>query len=217
LRSPLTRLNLSLELARKHLQAENDVHLGRIAKESERLNDLIGQLLTLTRIEALKTVENAVLVQLDALLREIAEDIDFETSSIDRGVNIVHAEPLAIVGSRELLRQAIENIVRNAAYYTPPGSRVEMSLFAAALDESSPSLAVIRVRDFGPGVPEEKLAHLVEPFFRVADARERHSGGTGIGLAIAHQAVRLHHGSLILANAKDPQGLVVEIHLPLSG
>ena len=219
LRSPLTRLNLALELARKRFQAEGDGHLERIAKESERLNDLIGQLLTLTRMEGCKIIKETELVRLDELLSAIAEDIDFETSSIDRGVEILSVEPLSVVGSRELLRQAIENIVRNGAYYTRPGSRVQVSLFSGVRDDAGirTGAAVIHVRDFGSGVPEEKLPHIMEPFFRVAEARDRNSGGTGIGLAIAHQAVKQHRGCISFANASDQEGLIVTIQLPLPG
>ena len=123
-------------------------------------------------------------------------------------------EPATVLGARELLRQAIENIVRNGAYSTRPGSRGEISLIAAAGASGNPE-AVIRVRDFGPGVPEDKLPNLTEPFFRVAEARDRNSGGAGLGLAIAHQAVEQHGGSLSFANAPNRDGLIVEIRLPL--
>ncbi len=215
LRSPLTRLNLALELARKHFKTENDVNLERIAKESERLNELIGQLLTLTRIESQESIQEAVPVRLDDLLREISEDIDFETRNVDKGVHILNVDRLSAAGSHELLRQAVENVIRNATYYTRTGTRVEISLHAMVSDETGIPTAVIRVRDFGPGVPEEKLSHIVEPFFRVAEARSRDKGGTGIGLAIANQAVQLHGGSLLFTNAADKDGLIVEIHLPL--
>jgi two-component system sensor histidine kinase CpxA len=215
LRSPLTRLNLALELARKHFQTDNDANLERIAKESERLNELIGQLLTLTRIESQEGLKETAPIRLDDLLREISEDIDFETKNIDKGVHILNLERLSVAGSHELLRQAVENVVRNATYYTQTGSRVEISLSTIMSDETKKPAAVIRVRDFGPGVPEEKLAHIVEPFFRVAEARSRDKGGTGIGLAIANQAVQLHGGSIHFTNAAGKDGLVVEIHLPL--
>ncbi len=215
LRSPLTRLNIALELARKRFQAEDDGNLRRINKESERLNDLIGQLLALTRSEGYTIDEKAPPVLLADLVLEIAEDVDFETRNTGRGVKIFELEALKVAGSRELLRQAIENIVRNGAYYTRPDSRVEVSLFSRGSDTTGPRTAVIRVRDHGPGVPEEKLSHIMEPFFRVAEARDRNSGGTGLGLAIAYQAVNQHGGSLVFTNAPDRDGLIVEISLPL--
>jgi len=96
---------------------------------------------------------------------------------------------------------------------------VQVSLFSGVCDDAGigTGVAVIRVRDFGSGVPEEKLPHIMEPFFRVAEARDRNSGGTGIGLAIAHQAVKQHRGSISFANASDQEGLVVTIQLPLPG
>ena len=212
LRSPLARLNLALELARKHFHTEDDGNLERIARESERLNDLIGQLLALTRSEGYAI--DASPVHLAELVHEIAQDVNFETRNMAKEVKIIAEEALAVNGSRELLRQAIENIVRNGAYYTRPDTQVEVSLFARKDDKTGNRSAVIRVRDHGSGVPQEKLPHILEPFFRVAEARDRNSGGTGLGLAIAHQAVQQHHGSLLLVNAPEGDGLIVEIHLP---
>ncbi len=216
LRSPLTRLNLALELAGKRFQAEEDGNLKRIAKESDRLNDLIGQLLALTRSEGFTIDTQVPPVPLAPLIREIAEDVDFETRNLSMSIEVLDLEPLMVAGSRELLRQAIENIVRNGAYYTRPGSCVEVSLFSRTGSENGQNTAVIRVRDHGPGVPEEKLPHIVEPFFRVAEARDRNSGGTGLGLAIAHQAVHQHGGTVLFANAPGHDGLIVEISLPLA-
>jgi two-component system sensor histidine kinase CpxA len=215
LRSPLTRLNLALELTKNHFQTREDSNLGRIERESERLNQLIGQLLTLTRSEGYSVDAQASPVLLADLVLEIAEDVDFETKPLDKGVTVMELEALAVAGSRELLRRAIENIVRNAAYYTHCDSQVEISLLSRESSELGKRTAVIRVRDHGPGVPEEHLPHLMEPFYRVAEARDRNSGGTGLGLSIAQQAVHQHGGALVLANAPDDDGLIVEIHLPL--
>lgn len=213
LRSPLARLNLALELAKKRFNAEEDPHLARIGRESERLNALIGQLLTLTRNEGFVIDGETPLVPLPELLREIVEDVDFETRNRGRGVAMGVLESLSVVGSRELLRQAIENVVRNGAYYTPEGTQVAVELTSGRV-EGTP-MAVIRVRDHGPGVPKEKIAQLTEPFFRVAEARERNSGGTGLGLAITQQVVQQHGGSLRFHNNPEGAGLIVDIRLPL--
>lgn len=213
LRSPLARLNLALELAKKRFDAEEDPHLARIGRESERLNALIGQLLALTRSEGLVIDGKTPSVPLPELLAEIVEDVDFETGSRGRGVGMGMVEPLTVVGSRELLRQAIENVVRNGAYYTPDGTQVEVTLSSGRVDDAK--MAVIRVRDHGPGVPEEKMAQLTEPFFRVAEARERNSGGTGLGLAISQQVVQQHGGCLRFHNNPEEAGLIVDILLPL--
>jgi len=216
LRSPLTRLNLALELAKKHRSAADDPNLDRIARESERLNQLIGQLLGLSRSEGYGGEDQGVPVLLADLIVEIAADVDFETRDLAKGVRVTDLETLVVNGSRELLRKAIENVVRNGAYYTRGGSRVEVSLVSCPSSQLGGPAAVIRVRDHGPGVPEEQLPHLMEPFYRVAEARDRSSGGTGLGLAIAQQAILRHRGALVLANAPNQEGLIVEIHLPMA-
>jgi two-component system sensor histidine kinase CpxA len=109
-------------------------------------------------------------------------------------------------GNPELLRRAIENIVRNAIRYSPDGSRVQVTLKRAG------ALYRVAVRDFGSGVPAEALTQIFDPFYRVEEDRGRTSGGVGLGLAIAKRAVELHHG-LIRASNQRP-GLLVEIELP---
>lgn len=215
LRSPLARLNLALELARKRFQAEEEGNLDRIGRESERLNNLISQLLSLTRSEAFTIDANTPRVALAELVRDVAQDVDFETRHLGKGVVVGEVAEASVPGSPELLRQAIENIIRNGATSTRSGSRVEVCLFTRKNSSTTNAQAVIRVRDHGPGVPEDKLPHLIEPFFRVAEARDRNTGGTGLGLAIAHHAIRQHGGLLHFRNAPDQDGLIVDIRLPL--
>jgi len=210
LRSPLARLNVALEIARQHCQAEDDAPLARIGREADRLNELIGQLLTLTRLESGSGLPEAGPIHLGELLAEIAEDVNFEATTRNRSVAIVCTTPVVVFGSRELLHRAFENIIRNGSRFTAPGTRVEISI-AKRNDR-----AVIDVADNGPGVPEADLAHLLEPFYRVAEARERKSGGVGIGLAIAAQAIQTHGGEIALANRSDTSGLAVTVILPLA-
>lgn len=215
LRSPLARLNVALELARKRSGAEARASLDRIELESERINELIGQLLRLAQLENhLDGGEQVVMgsVQLADLVQEVAADADFEASSQNRGVRVLEAKECVTTGSAELLRSAIENIVRNAVRYTQGKTQVEISLHPAS-HENRPC-AHITVRDHGPGVPQESLEELFRPFYRVGDARDRQSGGTGLGLAIAERIIRLHGGTLTASNAREG-GLQVEIHLPL--
>lgn len=113
--------------------------------------------------------------------------------------------------TRRKLYSAIENVVRNAIRYTPENTGIEISLRCELINDDR--RALIRIRDHGPGVPEEALNRLFQPFYRVADARERKTGGTGIGLAITERAVRLHGGAIVASNALEG-GLVVEISLP---
>ncbi len=217
LRSPLARLNVALELAKRNSGEKAADPLDRIEKEAERLNDLIAQLVTLTLLESgtERLEKTKVHVDLAQLVADIAGDAGYEASGTGRQVlfQVQSMEKAAVNGSPEMLRRAIENVVRNAVRYTAGGSAVEVTLRRAAKD-GRPN-AIIRVRDHGQGVPEEALAHMFQPFYRVEDARDRASGGTGVGLAITERAVHLHGGEVKASNAPDG-GLVVEISLPLS-
>jgi signal transduction histidine kinase len=195
-------------LARKNAGPEIQAPLDRIEREAARLNDLIGNLLTLAKWENGAAHVNQVHVELDELLEEVAADADFEARARNRSVRVLAVEPCCIAGVRELLRAAMENVVRNAVHYTNPGSEVELSLERVQDD------AVIRVRDHGAGVPEEALERIFRPFYRVADARERSSGGSGLGLSITEKAVRLHGGRVKARNCPGG-GLLVELQFPL--
>jgi len=187
LRSPLARLYVALGLAR-HQAGDNQTALDRIEREAERLNSLIGQLLMLARLESGTTGPAREPVDLQRLVREVAEDAD-----------------------RELLRGAVENVVRNAVRHTREGTAVEIGMRG---DQHGGAGRVrIWVRDHGAGVPEPALPYIFEPFYRVDDSREHGSGGVGLGLTIAHRTIRLHGGTVLGANAPDG-GLVVEISLP---
>lgn len=216
LRSPLARLSVALGLARRHASDESanvTSALDRIERESERLNELIGQLLTLTRLESDEDELQRTQLDLQDLVRQVAADADFEARARHRSVQVVATENCHFAGNDELLRSAIENIVRNAVRYTAEGTSVEVSLrCSSSRGDSDISL---RVRDYGKGVPDEALTAIFRPFYRLTEARDRRTGGTGLGLAIAERAVRLHGGTVQAANASDGGGgLVVEIRLP---
>jgi signal transduction histidine kinase len=214
LRSPLARLNVALGIAFRHADPQVHAPLERIEREAGRLNDLIGDLLKLARWESGIGPVEKTNIELETLVREIAADADFEARSLDRVVRVRVAEPCSFVGARELLRSAIENVMRNAVKYTQPETEVEVTLGRFLL--GTENFAVVRVRDHGDGVPEEALPSLFKPFYRVANARERASGGTGLGLAITETAVRLHGGQVKAENS-PAGGLIVEIRLPLNG
>ncbi|RPI21786.1 MAG: HAMP domain-containing protein [Acidobacteria bacterium] len=213
LRSPLSRLNVALELARKSAGQEAAVYLDRIETEAERMNHLIGELLTLSRLESQGPRATGAPIALHQLLERVVADADFEASGLKRSVRLESSEECQVTGSLELLTSAVENVVRNAIRYAPEDSTVEVTL-ANERRGSTPE-AVISIRDRGPGVPEDKLQHIFEPFYRVDDARDRRSGGMGLGLAIAGRAVELHGGSIAARNTPGG-GLLVEIRLPVS-
>lgn len=210
LRSPLARLNVALELARQKAGEDARQPLERIERESGRLNELIGDLLTLTRLENGIQDLGRGEFSLNELLELIVADALYEARHCQ--VSIREAEPMMLQGSRELMRRALENVVRNAVRYTAENSTVEISL--TGTDSTEGKQAMIVIRDHGPGVPDAAFEHLFEPFYRVDNARDRQSGGTGLGLAIAEQAVRLHHGTITAANA-DQGGLIMTITLPI--
>jgi two-component system sensor histidine kinase CpxA len=216
LRSPLARMNVALELARKRAGAEARSALDRIERESEMLNEMIGHLLTLTRLESGTRGLQTSDVDLAHLVREVAEDADYEAQSRNRSVQVVTCDECSTVGTEELLRSAIENVIRNAVRYTAEGTPVEITLQVAnGASGQLNGTALINVRDHGDGVPDEAMEKIFRPFYRTEDARDRESGGTGLGLAITSRAVRLHGGTVRAANA-DGGGLQVTINLPIS-
>ncbi|MGA3209691.1 MAG: ATP-binding protein [Terriglobales bacterium] len=212
LRSPLARLSVALGLARQRAGTGAAAPLDRIEREADQLNELIGKLLTLARLETAALPPEQSSVDLQELLMQIVDDAAFEAQ--ERGCD-VRLQPLVsgtrsfpVLGSADLLRSALENVIRNAVRYTAPGTAVAITL---ACDGRS---VVVHVRDHGPGVPEVELANLFRPFYRLADARDRQTGGTGLGLTIAERAVRLHGGSIRASTLKGNKGLDVEIILP---
>jgi signal transduction histidine kinase len=208
----LARLNVALGLARRRAGAEATPALDRIEREAENLNELIGRLLTLSRLDSRTDGLQQTNVDLASLVREVADDADFEARSRNCSVRVVACEECATKGAVEILRSAVENVLRNAVRYTAEHTEVEVSLHCNG--DGAQREAVINVRDHGRGVPAEALQDIFRPFYRVEDARDRASGGTGLGLAITDRAIRLHGGSVAAFNAADG-GLVVELRLPI--
>lgn len=214
LRSPLSRLNVALALARQRAGPRAQGALERIELESERLNALIERLLTIARLESGEDGLRKSAVRLDELVNEIAEDADFEAQARNCHVRANIVDPCSVMGNPALLHSAIENVVRNATRYSREGTDVEVRL------EQGPGIggpqAIVRVSDSGPGVPEESLDKLFRPFYRIDDARGRQTGGVGLGLAITQRALRLHGGT-VRAENRPEGGLMVEVRLPLAG
>jgi two-component system sensor histidine kinase CpxA len=204
LRSPLARLNVAVELARSGSDPESA--LNRIQKEADRLNTLVGELLQVTRAEGDPAAMRGEPVRLDELLREVVEDASIEANSRHCRVELQNAPPVTIHADRELVRRAVENVIRNAIRYAPERTAVEVSL------KDGPCVVV---RDYGPGVPPDSLPRLFDAFYRVEDDRGRASGGVGLGLAIARRAVEIHKGTIRAENAIP--GLRVEMCFRLAG
>lgn len=212
LRSPLSRINVALELCRMRSTGETTKYLERIRQESEKLNELIEQILTLNRVESGMAEFKKEKIDLAHLISQVTVDADFEARSLGRAVKIVQAEQCAVAGNGALIKRAVENVVRNAVLYTVPGSTVEVSL--KIVQQDNHSYAVVTVRDHGTGVPENEIVNIFKPFYRIDESRDRRIGGTGIGLSIADAAVRLHAGSIKASNVPGG-GLSVEIRLPV--
>jgi two-component system sensor histidine kinase CpxA len=211
LRSPLARLNVALELSREDADVTMSTHLDRIERETERLNQLIGQLLSLSSMEAAESLGKFERVSLKELLEEMTPDARYEAQQRDASVGL-HAECECVVnGRRELLYRAIENVVRNAVRYTEAGTQVEIRL----RKDNQKQMAVVEVSDRGPGIPESELASIFRPFFRVDSARSAHTGGFGVGLAIAERAVKLHSGRITASN-RAGGGASIHIWFPLA-
>jgi two-component system sensor histidine kinase CpxA len=211
LRSPLARLNVALGLARQRTGPEATATLDRMELEANRLNELIGRLLVLARMEGGEQAVEKSEIHLEDLVREIAQDAEFEAQGRNCRIRCEVVDDAVVLGNVELLHSAIENVVRNAMRYTHEGTEVEVRL--EQMDEANGPQALIRVSDQGPGVPEASLDKLFQPFYRLDDARERQTGGVGLGLAITERAVRLHGGAVRAAN-RPGGGLVVELRLP---
>jgi two-component system sensor histidine kinase CpxA len=207
LRSPLARLGVAVELARSG--DDTEAALNRIQKESDRLNSLVGQLLQVTRVEGDPGLLRPVPVRLDEMVAELVDDSRIEAEARGCALELKSTEPVTVDGDPELLRRAVENLIRNAIRYAPPATSVEVTIGCTS------GTCRVAVRDYGPGVPEEALARIFDPFYRVETDRNRVSGGVGLGLSIARRAVVLHKGRLTARNMRP--GLAVEMELPAAG
>ena len=211
LRSPLARMQVALELVRRGGARADDTHLERLEQDIEQLDQLIGQVLAMARLDAGLPSGARETVDLSMLLQGICNDAAFEAEASGRRVLLDTPQGLLVHGGDpDLLRSALDNVIRNAVRYTEPRTAVEVR---ARREHDS---VLVQVEDSGPGVPEDELESIFEPFVRVSAARERTSGGHGLGLAIARRAVLSHGGSIVATN-RDQGGLSVAVRLPVSG
>ncbi len=206
LRSPLARLGVAVELARSG--ADLETNLNRIQKESDRLNELVGQLLQVTRAEGDPSLLHREPVRLDEMVQQLVEDSRIEAQAHGCELQYERSQPATVEGDPELLRRAVENVIRNAIRYAPSQTAVEVSL------ARNNGKVLVDVRDRGPGVPEEALPRLFDAFYRVEPDRARSGGGAGLGLSIARRAIELHKGAIRARNAQP--GLEVEMEFPVN-
>jgi len=211
LRSPLARLSVALGLARQRSTPELDGSLNRIELEADRLNQLIQRLLTISRLESGTDGIRKTKLSLRELVEQVAHDAEYETPGRGCRVTSDATDEFLVEADPDLLRSAVENVVRNATRYTAEGTTVEVRL--ERQQSAHGQEIVVRVLDSGPGVPDEALQKIFEPFYRLDDARNRQTGGAGLGLSIADRAIRLHGGQLRASNRKEG-GLEMEIRIP---
>ncbi len=203
LRSPLARLQVAVELLQQQ-PTRAPQFAERILRDTARIDALVGELLTLARLEAGTAPGEDEVFDLGEVLAAIVEDVGFEAEAKSCPLLTSFDTPLPVRGKRELLHRALENIVRNALQYSTAASRIE--LVARGTADS----LIVTVSDRGPGVPEADLAAIFEPFFRSAT---RTASGHGLGLAIARQVVLAQGGNLRAAN-RPGGGLLVRMELP---
>lgn len=205
LRSPLARLGVAVALARQQPD-KLETALQRIERESARLDELVGELLTLSRLNAGVDMGPEKEVNLAALTGEVVDDANFEADEGRRVVLECDDEP-HLMGREELLRRALENVVRNALRFSPPNGRVSVSIHEVGKE------IILRVCDRGPGMPESLLTTVFEPFIRGAQSPTGARSGYGLGLAIAKHAVETHQGSISAENRTDG-GLCMILRFP---
>lgn len=208
LRSPLARLSVALELAREEGNSGMEIYLSRIEREAERLNQLIGQLLSLSSMEVLDRSSDFMPVSLNQLVEQIIPDAAYEAQQHQCRITFQSDDDFFVFGNHELLYRAIENIMRNAIRYTAPQTVVDIRL----TEEREQNKVVLEISDEGPGIPDEELNHIFRPFYRVDRARSPETGGFGVGLAIAERTIRLHKGEVVAMN-RPTGGLMVRMTL----
>ena len=213
LRSPLARLSVALGLARQRTGEQSAEMLERIELEASRLNELIGRILTLARLEDGEQDVPPTPVPLNELVLNIAEDAEFEAQARHCHVRCTIPEGnWEVRGNASLLHSAIENVVRNAIRHTREGTAAEIEL--QRINGANGPEARLRVTDCGPGVPKDALEKIFHPFYRLDDSRGRQTGGVGLGLSITERAVR-SHGGRVAASNRPEGGLTLEIFIPL--
>jgi two-component system, OmpR family, sensor kinase len=207
LRSPLARIRVALALAQRRADQAALPDLARIEREAERLDAMLGQVMTLTRLRT-ATAPRRDIVRFDTLVAEVIDDARFEHPKAQ--LNYAANGSVDVVGDAGGLKSAVENVVRNALVYADIDQPIDVGLRVGS------EHAVVQISDRGPGVPEEDLTRIFEPFYRTDKSRDhqKNGQGQGIGLAITARVMELHGGSVEARNRAEG-GLEVTLSLPL--
>lgn len=211
LRSPLARLQIALELGRKKTNHTAEIEFAKMEEECLRLNALIGEILEYARLNKATYILNKNMVSIPTLVKQVIKDANYEFGQNKNRIHLTTIDQCKLAVDAKLIHRAVENILRNALRYSPDDELVDVTI---ALNKEAQTLEII-VEDNGPGIPESQLDKIFNPFYRVDKSRTKKTGGYGLGLAIAQQAIRQHHGVITLQN-RQPKGLKVSIILPLS-
>ncbi len=206
LRSPLARAQLALGLTERTGTLQQ---VPRISQELERLDSMLDELLTFSKLDAGQYKLDKTQVDINQLIGELTEVNQVEADAKQQHFNIVVPTKLSIMADQRLLRRAIENVLRNAIKYSPQGGEILCHVQRQA------DQMLLQVCDQGPGIADSQLHAIFEPFYRVSDSRDNQSGGTGLGLAIVAQIVRQHNGNVSAGN-RQGGGLCISLHLPLN-
>lgn len=204
LRSPLARLKFAIKLART--SPDTGTALDRIERDVDRIASLVADIVEITFVEGDPALRGADRVRIADIVDELVHDCSVEAEVRRCRIELEGRIDGVALGSRELLRRAVENVLRNAIRYSPEDSAIQVCL----ADEGGNTNII--VRDYGPGVPEDTLTRIFDPFFRVEEARNKNGGASGLGLSIAKRAVQAHHGDIVAENAYP--GLRVRIIIP---
>jgi len=209
LRSPIARMRLALTLARRAGAGEREEMLDRIEQDTIQLDSMLEQILTVARMESGQIKPKFERLSLNELVDDVLHDAKFEAAGKNIAINYEGVENLHMNGDPGMLRSAIENVVRNAIFYTGQGGRIEVKLRAEGRN------AFLSVIDNGPGVPPDKVMYIFEPFYRADDSRGSATGGMGLGLALVQNAIFMHKGSAILAQNVKPHGFEITFKFPM--
>jgi len=209
LRSPMTRLQMALGLAQEKSTTEQarEQYLHRCQTEIVRLDQMIEDVLVLSRLENTLQTSESQQINLKGLVQNIINDEQFVADEKSIKIEMKHADDICIFADQKLLASAISNVLTNAVKYSP-----EKSIIHVDLTKTKSEVSLI-ICDSGNGVPEQALSQLFTPFYRVNLARDRQTGGTGLGLAIAKQAILAHQGKIFAKN-NPAKGLSVIIQIP---